>query len=85
MKPIALTGLLLLAACGRSSPAVESVQNNAQAYEAALRNEADNLSALAEGAADANAAEALRNAADELDAARGNVADAADARVHNLQ
>lgn len=85
MTRIALTGLLLLAACDRASPAVESVQNNAQAYEAALRNEADNMAAQAEGAADANAAEALRNTADELDAVRGNVADAADARVENLQ
>lgn len=85
MKTIALTGLLLLAACDRSTPAVESVQNNAQAYEAALRNEADNLSAQAAGAADANAADALRTAAEELDAERGNVAEAADARVDNLQ
>lgn len=85
MKLIGLALLLPLAACDRASPAVESVQNNAQAYEAALRNEADKLSAQADGAADANAADALRDAAAELDAARGNVADAADARMENLQ
>ncbi|WP_419809610.1 hypothetical protein [Sphingomonas sp.] len=85
MKFVALACLVFVSACDRSSPAAESVENNAQAYEAALRNEAANLSSMADGAADRNAADAMRNAADELDAARRNVGDAADAQVQNLR
>lgn len=84
-RPLAFAALAFLGACGKPTPAERSVQENAAAYEASLQNQANNLAAMADAAADANAADAMRNAADDLEDARRNVADAADARVDNLQ
>ena len=81
---LAAAGLMSLAACNKS-PEAQAIDNNAAAVEGSLENQADNMEALADNTADANASEALENTADNLEDAKSNVAAAADANTDNLQ
>ena len=85
LVPITIVCLMSLVACGHRSPDVEAVQNNADALEAELENQANAMEAMATTAADQNAAEAMANVANDLQNASDNVATAADARIENMR
>ncbi|WP_425229602.1 hypothetical protein [Sphingomonas sp.] len=80
-----MTGMAVLTACHRRSPAAEAVQTNAAALEASLENRAATLEAEANDDANRSAADAMRNAADQLHDERGNVANAADVTLGNMR
>lgn len=84
MKAIALASFLSLAAC-HTSPEATNIAANAVMQESALENAADNMEAMADDAADANAAEAMANAAVDLRGMKGDVANAAAAQEANVQ
>lgn len=72
---VATTGLL---ACACSPEPETSVRNDAEQMAAALEAKADNLEALADSTANADAAAMLEGAADNIEAQADNVRDAAD-------
>lgn len=80
-----LIGLMALAACGRPSPEKSAVDNNTAAMTVALEKTADNLQAIADNAADQNAADAIAEVADNLEAAKDDVANTAAATKANMQ
>ncbi len=84
LAPLAAAGLIAVTAC-HQSPQRTAIDANAAAMEASLENQADDLEALADNAADRNASQAMQNAADDMKDMRDNVANAADAAKDNLQ
>lgn len=81
MKPpsilLAAIGALALAACSRPAEQA-SVENNVERVAAELEAKADNLEALADGTANAQAAAMLEGLSDNLADSADNVRDAVD-------
>ncbi|WP_375404744.1 hypothetical protein [uncultured Sphingomonas sp.] len=83
-RPLLLAiGLLPLAACSRS-PEATAVQVNADMLADDLEAQADNMEALAEDAANADAAAAIEGASANLAAEADNVRDVAEDAAQNL-
>ena len=80
MKPLfallGVAGALALAACSKT-PEQASVENNVERMAAELEAKADNLEALADGTANAQAAAMLEGLSDNLEDSADNVRDAA--------
>lgn len=81
---VVAAGLTSLSGCGSPSPQEAAIDSNAAVLEDQLERAANNLDALADNAADRNAAAALDQAADNLEDFKSNVADSADAAKDNL-
>ncbi|KQT32683.1 hypothetical protein ASG29_13185 [Sphingomonas sp. Leaf412] len=78
--PLAAIGLLLAASACSSEPEQTSVRNDAEQIAATLEAKADNLEALADSTANADAAAMLEGAADNVETQADNVRDAAETR-----
>lgn len=66
MRVVLAALLLPLAGCGES-PQEATIESNAAALQARLEAQADNMEAMADAAADRNAAEAIEDASDRPD------------------
>lgn len=84
MKTMMLVTMSLALAACQKSPEAAGIDANATMIEADLQRQADNLEAMANQAADANAAEAIENVADHLEELKANIATAADAAKDKL-
>jgi hypothetical protein len=84
MKSLAPVLLVLFAGCGET-PEEAAIERNAAALQASLEAQADNMEAMADAAADRNAAEVIGQAADRLENEKAEVANAAEAAKDRLE